>query len=166
MTTLTWDDILADRSLRHLPYKIETNHRAQIIMSPATNWHSDFQYAIARELDDRMKKGRVSVEFAIQTADGVRVPDVTWISQARRAPYGRTTVLPIAPEICIEILSPSNQREALLEKMQLFYERGAEEVWLCDELGNMEFFSHLTAHTPLPASLLCPTFPHRIELDE
>ena len=36
MNAQTWDDILADRSLRDLPYKIETNRYHQIIMSPAS----------------------------------------------------------------------------------------------------------------------------------
>jgi Uma2 family endonuclease len=160
-----WESILADRSLRDLPYKIETNRFDKIIMSPASNWHSDLQYEIAKQLERRMTDGRVSVEFAIETADGIRVPDVIWISKARRAPYGRTTALPIAPEICIEILSPSTRREELLEKMTLYYAKGAQEVWLCDEPGNMEFFSALSAPQPIPASQLCPDFPSRIVLE-
>jgi Uma2 family endonuclease len=165
MNSATWESILSDRSLRDLPYKIETNRYDKIIMSPASNWHSDYQYELAKQLERRMSAGRVSVEFAIETADGIRVPDVIWISKARRAPYGRTTTLPIAPEICIEILSPSNHREEMLQKMTLYYARGAQEVWLCDEQGVMEFFSSLSAPQPLPASQLCPHFPRQIVLD-
>ena len=165
MSSTTWDTILADRTLRNLPYKIETNRYNKIIMSPASNWHSDYQYEIAKQLEQRLANGRVSVEFAIQTADGIRAPDVIWISKVRRAPYGRTTSLPIAPEICIEILSPSNHREEMLTKMTLYYAKGAQEVWLCDEHGNMEFFSALSAPAPISASLLCPDFPAQIVLD-
>ncbi len=165
MKSATWETLLADRSLRDLPYKIETNRFDKIIMSPASNWHSDYQYEIAKQLERHISGGRVSVEFAIETADGIRVPDVIWISKARRAPYGRTTSLPIAPEICIEILSPSNCREEMLEKMTLYYAKGAQEVWLCDEHGHMEFFSALSAPQPIPASHLCPDFPRQIVLD-
>lgn len=165
MKTATWEAILADRSLNDLPYKIETNRYDKIIMSPASNWHRDYQFEIAKQLEKRMTGGRVSVEFAIETSDGIRVPDVIWISKTRRAPYGRTIVLPIAPEICIEILSPSNHREELLQKMTLYYSKGAQEVWLCDEHGKMEFFDALHAPESIPASLLCPGFPEQIELD-
>ena len=165
MKTSIWETILADRSLRDLPYKIETNRFDKIIMSPASNWHSDFQYEIALQLGRRMNGGRVSVEFAIETADGIRVPDVIWISRARREPYGRTVALPIAPEICIEILSPSNRREELLDKMTLYFAKGAQEVWLCDESGCMEFFSTASAPAPIPASQLCHDFPQQITLD-
>jgi len=165
MNSTTWETLLADRSLRDLPYKIETNRYDKIIMSPASNWHSDYQYEIAKQLERCMSGGRVSVEFAIETADGVRVPDVIWISKARRAPYGRTVTLPIAPEICVEILSPSNHREEMLEKMTLYYAKGAQEVWLCDEQGNMEYFSALSAPHPIPTSLLCPEFPGKIVLE-
>ena len=165
MNSTTWETLLADPSLRHLPYKIETNRYDKIIMSPASNWHSDYQSEIAYQLRQHLPHGRVSVEFAIQTADGIRAPDVIWISKARRAPYGRTTSLPIAPEICIEILSPSNHRAELLEKMTLYYAKGAQEVWLCDEHGRMEFFSALSAPSSIPASILCPEFPTELVLD-
>lgn len=165
MKSATWDTILADPSLRDLPYKIETNRFDKIIMSPASNWHSDYQYEIAKQLERRMAGGRVSVEFAIETADGIRVPDVIWISKERRAPYGRTTALPVAPEICIEILSPCNRREEMLEKMTLYYAKGAHEVWLCDEHGFVEFFSAISAPLPITASVLCPDFPRQVVLD-
>lgn len=165
MKSAIWETLLADRSLRDLPYKIETNRFDKIIMSPASNWHSDYQYAIARQLERSMTGGRVSVEFAIETSDGVRVPDVIWISKARRAPYGRTITLPIAPEICVEILSPSNHREEMLEKMTLYYAKGAQEVWLCNEYGKMEFFSALSAPASIPSSVLCPDFPQELVLD-
>jgi Uma2 family endonuclease len=165
MKSATWDTILADRSLRDLPYKIETNRYDKIIMSPASNWQSDYQTEIAYQLRLLLPDGRASVEFAIETADGIRVPDVIWISKTRRAPFGRTTTLPIAPEICVEILSPSNCREEMLEKMTLYYAKGAQEVWLCNEQGHLEFFSAFSAPQPIPASLLCPDFPQQITVD-
>ena len=165
MKAMTWEDILADRSLRDLPYKIETNRHHQIIMSPASVWHSDYQLEIAALLREKLPGGRASVETAIQTAEGVRVADAAWISRERREPHRRSTVLPIAPEICVEILSPSNSREEMLSKMTLYYARGAQEVWLCDDAGQMEFFTALSAPEPVPASTLCPDFPRRIDVD-
>ena len=165
MNAQTWDDILADRSLRDLPYKIETNRYHQIIMSPASYWHSDYQLEIAALLRQLLPGGRASVECAIQTAEGVRVADAAWISKARREPHRRAVALPIAPEICVEILSPSNCRREMLDKMTLYYAKGAQEVWLCDEQGKLEFFTAVSAPAPAPASLLCPDFPQQINVD-
>jgi Uma2 family endonuclease len=165
MKSALWESLIADRSLSDLPYKIETNRYDQIIMSPASNWHSDYQTEVAHQLRLRLPDGRVSVEFAIETADGVRVPDVVWVSKERRLAYGRTVVFPVAPEICVEVLSPTNRREAMLEKMTLYFAKGAQEVWLCDEDGKMEFFNTLSAPAPIAASVLCPDFPQQVVLD-
>lgn len=165
MKAMTWEDILEDRSLRDLPYKIETNRQNQIIMSPSSYWHSDYQLEIAALLRQMLPNGRAAVECAIQTSEGVRVADAAWISSERRAPHRRAVVLPVAPEICVEILSPSNTRREMLAKMTLYYAKGAQEVWLCDEAGNMEFFTALSAPEPVAQSVLCPGFPARIDVD-
>lgn len=165
MKAPTWDDILADRSLRDLPCKIETIRYHQIILSPASYWHSDYQLEISALLRQRQPVGRASVACAIQTAEGVRVADAAWISKARRAPHRRAVALPIAPEICVEILSPSNCRQEMLQKMTLYYGKGAEEVWLCDEEGRLEFFTAASAPGAVPMSLLCPDFPKQIDVD-
>lgn len=112
-----------------------------------------------------MLGGKAPVEGAIQTAEGVRVADVVWISLARRAPHRRAVTLPIAPEIRVEILSPSNCREEMLEKMTLYSAKGAQELWLCNEDGHMEFFTASSAPHPVPISVLCPAFPLRINVD-
>lgn len=165
MSTLTWEDIIADRSLRGLPYKIETNRYNKIIMSPASYWHSYYQTEIAMLLLRYLPGGRAPVKCAVRTGEGVRVADVAWISRAREAPHKRAAALPIAPEICVEILSPSNCREEMLEKMTLYYAKGAQEVWLCDEEGRMEFFTAESAPQPVAASVLCPEFPPQINVD-
>ena len=36
---MTWEEVLADRSLQDLPYKIELNKWGNIEMSPAKNRH-------------------------------------------------------------------------------------------------------------------------------
>mgnify|MGYP001313879954 CR=1 FL=1 len=37
-----------------------------------------------------------------------------------------------APEICLEILSPSNSIVEMEMKRALYFEAGAREVWECD----------------------------------
>ena len=40
-------------------------------------------------------------------------------------------VLERAPEICVEVLSPSNSKPEMEEKRALYFEAGAQEVWIC-----------------------------------
>ena len=99
----------------------------------------------------------------ISTADGVRAADVAWVSPQRIKELGNRSCFPHAPEICVEVLSPGNSDAEIEEKIALYFEAGASEVWICGTLGEMKFFS--AAGAPhMPASKLCPDFPARIEL--
>jgi Uma2 family endonuclease len=68
-------------------------------------------------------------------------------------------VLNPAPEICVEVLSPSNRAEDIELKKRLYFEETAEKVWVCGLEGQMKFFS---SAAELEASKLCPRFPKRI----
>jgi Uma2 family endonuclease len=129
MTTMTWQDVLADPSLQNLPYKIELNKAGRIEMSPASNQHGKAQVAVAFELGKR-PGGKVLVECSIQTTDGVRVADVAWISDERDAAMGEVTPYPQAPELCVEIMSPSNTWPEMFAKASLYLAAGASEVWI------------------------------------
>lgn len=154
---MTWDEICADPNLRDLPFKIETNQRGQIILSPARSRHGQYQFEIGVLLKRFRPSGRIVVECPIQTSAGVRVPDVAWTSLERLQPV----IYTLAPEICVEVLSPYNDNEEMAEKRALYFEAGALECWVCAEDGAMSF------HGPsgvLAASLFCPGFPARVEL--
>ncbi|MBV8375665.1 MAG: Uma2 family endonuclease, partial [Verrucomicrobia bacterium] len=64
-----------------------------------------------------------------------------------------------APDICIEILSPSNSVEEIARKKTLYFETGAKEVWICDGDGSLEFCA---SSGVLPSSNIFPQFPKRI----
>ena len=163
--TLTWAEVCAIPWLKDIPAKIETNKDNKIMMSPASAWHGGYEWEIGRLLNDLLPFGRIITECPIDTTDGTRVADVAWISKERFKPHRRAISLPIAPEICVEILSPSNKRGEMLGKMQLYYAAGAREVWLCDEHGDMEFFIREQLE-PVPRSVMCPDFPLCIDQEE
>jgi len=163
-STLTWEEVCAIPWLRDLPAKIETNKDNKILMSPASSWHGGFQGEICHLLKALMEGGRVFAECPIETTDGTRVADAAWMSRERWRPHRKAISLPVAPEVCVEILSPSNAREEMLEKRNLYYAAGALEVWLCHEDGRMEFF-RVGRDAPAPRSGLCPEFPAEIETE-
>lgn len=156
---LTWEDLCQDKSLQDLPYKIELTGRGQVLMSPTYFYHGNYAGRIISLLARQMGHGEVSAECAVQTSDGVREADVTWVSLDRYELIKDDFASHIAPELCVEILSPSNSIEEMMEKRRLFIAAGAEEYWLCNKEGKIRFFD---ADQELPNSRLCPDFPRDI----
>ncbi len=74
---MQWQDVLADKSLRDLPYKIELNEYGNIEMSPSSFTHSYLQGTLAFLLRAQLG-GEVFTELVIETGKGVKVPDVAW----------------------------------------------------------------------------------------
>jgi Uma2 family endonuclease len=108
--------------------------------------------------------GRPVQEFAIQTSAGTKVADVVWISEKRLQQISAgDSASPVAPEICIEVLSEGNTDAEIDEKRALYIEAGADEVWTCDENGRMTFYG---ADGVLERSNLVPTFPVQIGDDD
>ena len=104
-----WQEILADPRLATLPERIETDRHGRIIMTPPRGFlHADRQGHIADLLKDLLPDGRVLAECPLSTADGVKAIDLAWLSKGRVEFRERPLVLTSAPEICIEVLSPSN----------------------------------------------------------
>lgn len=158
---LTWDDVCSDPSLRDLPFKIELNRLNQILMSPAHPHHSRLQSKIVRILGELRNDGEAIVELAIETEDRTKVPDVVWASMATIALHLGEASWLSAPEICVEVLSPANTAEEMDKKRDLYFERGAVEVWLCSWEGKMTFYG---AEGRLQRSKFCPAFPGVIVL--
>ncbi|MEM6366188.1 MAG: Uma2 family endonuclease, partial [Planctomycetota bacterium] len=66
------------------------------------------------------------------------------------------------PEICVEVVSPSNTDSELRHKRQLYFDAGAIECWTCDQQGQMAFYQNNNPDTPHNKSKLCPEFPYEI----
>lgn len=131
---MRWSDVIDNPYLQNLPFKIELNRWGKIEMSPASNRDGITQAELTAELK-RRRGGKVVSECSVQTSNGVRVADVAWISNARLARLGVVTPFPQAPELCVEIMSPSNTWAEMHMKAGLYFEAGAEEVWVIDPDG-------------------------------
>lgn len=136
-----WSVIVADSALEDLPYKVETNARGQVVLSPHKNWHSDLQAALIDLLKQFAPEGHVPPGYALATPQGVKAPDVVWMSADRREEMRKTgDPSTLAPEICVEVMSESNTEEEMQERSDLYLEIGAEEVWVVDKEGEIRFF--------------------------
>ena len=79
-------------------------------------------------------------ECSIETDFGVQVADVAWCSTDFLQKHGVATPFTEAPEICVEVISPSNGNRQMQEKMARYFGRGAKECWLVTEEGQVQFF--------------------------
>ena len=137
---MQWSDVLNDSSLQNLPYKIELNEYGQIVMSPASNKHGLLQAEIAFFLRNN-RQGKVLTECSIETSKSVKVADVAWGSIDFFQRNGLDTPYQQAPEICVEIISPSNYQAEIKEKISLYLDKGAQEVWVYSENGEVAIYN-------------------------
>lgn len=132
-------ELCDDPRFANLPGKIELDVWGRIVMSPANNLHGMLQFAVGQRL--AALGGRVQTEAAILTPAGVLVADVAWCSDQFVAAHRTETPFTRAPEICAEVVSPSNARKELEEKTTAYLAAGAAEVWIVlPSSKRVEFF--------------------------
>jgi len=159
-----WAELLADPQMARIEGRVETNRYGHVIMSPPpAPSHGSYQLRIGALLDGLLTTGRVLTECPISTADGVKAADVAWASAEAMRELGNRPCFPRAPAICVGVLSPGNTEPEIREKIALYFDAGAKEVWLCAENGAVKFFTPGAARS-LSGSKICPKFPKRVEL--
>src|SRR6516225_9536868 len=129
-----WNDFLADPELLRRPERIEIDAFGHFLMSPPPD-------ALHRKRGFRI----TALLEALLPGDGA---------------YPEQPLSP-APDICVEILPPSNTQAEIDRKCALYFAAGAREVWICDRDNQIRFF---LPQGQVERSTLCPKFPRRIEL--
>jgi Uma2 family endonuclease len=125
------------RPFRTFPHRIELNARGKIELSPASNLHRRMQARLASAFATQLPVGEAITECSVLTQIGIRVPDVGWASAEFLDTHGNSP-FPRAPEICVEITSPSNSDDEITEKIRAYLAAGAREVWIVGEDGAIE----------------------------
>lgn len=138
---MEWSDVINDSTLQNLPFKIELNKFGKLLMSPASNKHGIAQSRVSASLIRQFPEGITITECSINTSEGTKVADVAWASESFISEWGTVTPFPRAPELCIEIVSPSNSREEMRIKKDLYLEAGAQEVWVIYMDSHVDIFT-------------------------
>lgn len=157
-----WHDMLEDPTLQDLPHKIELNAWGKVEMSPASNRHSRLQIDLGSEFKRQLTNGIAFGECSILTKIGIRCPDVAWASADFIRDFGEITPFQRAPEICVEIISPSNTQAELKEKTAAYLAAGAREVWLVSEDGTIRYMD-ASGEKPKSAFPITVTLPPPIK---
>ena len=156
---MTWADVCALPGLNDLPYKIEQDRHGRIVMSPAPLKHSVLQRRFIQILEDALG-GAAFPEFAVETPEGVKVPDVAWMEVAVMEAHIDADASPVAPPICVEVMSKWNTSAEMAQKVMLYLAKGAQEVWILERDGRLRFFGH---EGERERSTLVPDAPPRVE---
>jgi Uma2 family endonuclease len=99
------------------------------------------QAFVASELRRLRPEGTTITECPIETNIGVRVPDIVWAAPDFMGRHGNADPFPAAPELCVEVLSPSNTKAEIAEKVSAYLAAGAVEVWLVPDQGTLEIIT-------------------------
>lgn len=155
-----WTEILEDPFYQKHKGSIETNRHGEVILLPRADVkHSKAQAAIALLLQTCLKNGEVLLGCPISTADGVKACDVAWTQEASNC----GEVCPRAPEICVEVRGSEMCDEEIDERIQLYFDAGAKEVWICESSLAMKFYDAPKAPARA-ASKFCSLFPTEIQV--
>ena len=141
---------------------MQPNEFGQIDLHPHTPHHGILRSRISDVLQTHAPAvGPRAVAFPVRTAQGVKVPDVIWMSAERFEEVpADVEASPVLPEIVVEVLS-SRDTEADVEATRALYLReGAKEVWTCTEDGTVTFYRD---DGPIEYSALAPSFPEEID---
>jgi Uma2 family endonuclease len=126
---LRYGDLCDDPSFAKVQGKIEIDVWGRILMSPPPRpYHGRMQARLSDKL--AALGGEKTIEAAIATPLGLFVADLAWSSQKSPVGFETQPALMRAPEICIEVVSPSNSRKEMNEKVAACLAAGAEEVWI------------------------------------
>jgi len=167
-----WEELENDPEVGAWPGRVETDREGNIIMIPPGDvGHGMRIIRFGNLFTEYLPHGIALGEFAVSTSDGNKIPDCGWASEEHPEfqwlladepeTQEKPKVLKRAPEICVEILSPSNTPAKIEAKKRLYFEVSAKEVWVCDRDGAMEFFG---PGGKLPHSNLCPDWPPVVPL--
>lgn len=101
--------------------------------------HGRMVIKLGRRIDEFAEKHGLGLTFTetgfalYRDPDTLRGPDISFVSNERaakpgyRGPYQR-----IAPDLVVEVLSPSDRRRATLEKVNEYLDVGSHLVWVVD----------------------------------
>ena len=132
--TSRYEALIDDPRYSSVQGRLELNAWGQIIMTPPADvWHYRLSARLGRLLvgalgGEAFQEGAVACE-----GFGTLIADVVWCSPAFLAAHAHERVLQRAPEICVEVVSPTNVIAKLEQKIQAYLAAGAVEGWIVFE---------------------------------
>jgi Uma2 family endonuclease len=150
--------------------QIELDEGELITMAPASEDHGFIEIELASRLHQFVKAHQLGRVYAGDTGfrlsdDTVRSPDVAFVRKERVAQLRSQGFAKGAPDLAVEILSPSNSFRQMTRKVRQYFAAGCHTVWVVHpDRKEVEVFEAtgadrtLTAEDVLEAPVLLPGF--------
>ena len=124
----------------HTPDKrVELVHGVLVVREPAGYLHGEVTARLTKQLMDHVDAHALGRILAAETGfrlrsdpDTVRAPDIAFLSRARVPDPRPPDYLALAPDLVIEVLSPSDRPGATLAKVADWLSAGTQLVWVMD----------------------------------
>lgn len=108
-------------------------------MSPVGEEHGMVELNLGAELRAFVRKHRlgrvVGGEVGIYTQrdpDHVRAADIVFIAKGRASDRPRKGFLEIAPDLVVEVISPSDRWQNVFDKIEEYFAAGVQWVWIVE----------------------------------
>jgi Uma2 family endonuclease len=129
-------DVTVDELERmSLPLPAEL-YNGKVVFKMANHIHSVIQAAVAGEIYIYLKTNPVGVVSTDENyilwperQNQSRIPDVSFVIK-ERLPKEQNRFLPIAPDLAVEILSPTNNFDEVMLKAEEYLQQGTQIVWV------------------------------------
>ena len=115
-------------------WRQELRHGEVITLAPPKHDHYLLQYRLRNLLENASSAGVASTEMGFRPRPDHEFwfADVAWIRRERWDQIPRNGNIEGAPDLVVEVLSPSNTAAEMLDKEQTCLENGAGEFWVVD----------------------------------
>jgi len=133
--------LLTETDLANLPddsYRHELVAGVMVAEPLPTHRHDRARWRIERTLRAHVEAGELGEVFGeagyvlARDPDTVRGPDLSFVTRDRLSNFDDTRFFSGAPDLAVEILSPSNRRGAMHAKVADYLAAGARMVWVVD----------------------------------
>ena len=137
------DDQLFELCQLNRDWRIEYTAQGELIVMPPTGGETGSQNAeITFQVQLWTRGDQTGVAFDSSTGfklpnGATRSPDAAWVRRSRLTGLTREQkqkFLPLCPDFVIELRSPTDNLQAVLDKMQEYMDNGAQLGWLLDPL--------------------------------
>ena len=135
------DDQLFELCQLNRDWRIEYTAQGELIVMPPTGGETSNRNAeLTFQVQAWTRRDQAGVAFdssgGFKLPNGAtRSPDAAWVRRSRLAGLTREQkqkFLPLCPDFVIELRSPTDNLQAVLDKMQEYLDNGAQLGWLLD----------------------------------
>jgi Uma2 family endonuclease len=136
-------------------------HHGEVVLVPPPKWrHEETQdriQVILKRLSDGQGRARMEMAFRPSPEFEFWRADVAFLSPERVSEVDEDGYLAGAPDIVVEVLSPSNTSLEMNERMKICLDNGCRSFWVVDPVAESVSVTEakITRHYGIDASFHC-----------